>query len=314
MANCQSCGIEIIGWERFCRNCGAPAAASAADLPVDLVDTHRFNPQAASASTGRPDTTNQLNAPQYDPYAAPQSPVSFPPTAPFLTTLIHRKVFWLLLVLFVFVFTAAGTYFLVRTTFRQRVERVAVNEADEDEDGDNPKAAENARRKLEESVENALGFRHGSVEEARLTDVEGIFVNHLMSDNSPAAVAKIQGGDVITELKGQAVANEEDLSNVLESLKDGEEVPVKIYRDGATVTTRIKVADRNHPPLMPKIEVRDQGFIGIKFSSRRCCIPGTKRWGVEVDELFENSQADLFGLRSGDVITEFNGHHIRTQN
>ncbi len=97
-------------------------------------------------------------------------------------------------------------------------------------------------------------------------------------------------------------------------MKTGDEVPVKIYRDGVVVALRIKIADRSFPPLQPKTEPDDQGFLGILDSSRRCCIPGTKKWGVEVKELHINSPAELFGLRPGDLITEFNGHPVKTPN
>jgi len=77
---------------------------------------------------------------------------------------------------------------------------------------------------------------------------------------------------------------------------------------------RIKIADRAFPPLQMKTELDDQGFLGILDSSRRCCIPGTKKWGVEVKDLHINGPADLFGLRTGDVITEFDGHPVKTPN
>jgi S1-C subfamily serine protease len=77
---------------------------------------------------------------------------------------------------------------------------------------------------------------------------------------------------------------------------------------------RIKIADRDHPPLQSRTETEDQGFLGILDSSRRCCIPGTKKWGVEVNELHVNGPAELFGLRAGDVITEFNGQPVKTPN
>ena len=46
MTNCQACGTEIIGRDRFCRNCGVPVAVSV----VDLDDTRRFNPAAPPGS------------------------------------------------------------------------------------------------------------------------------------------------------------------------------------------------------------------------------------------------------------------------
>src|SRR5215510_6652090 len=78
-------------------------------------------------------------------------------------------------------------------------------------------------------------------------------------------------------------------------------------------SSRIKVADRALPPSQPKTELRDQGFLGILDSFRRS-LHGTKKWGVEVKELHINGPAKLSGLRPGDVITEFNGHTVRTTN
>jgi S1-C subfamily serine protease len=171
-----------------------------------------------------------------------------------------------------------------------------------------------SRQKYEEAVQNALGFKQGVFSVQDFPDAQGIFVNHLMSDDSPAAVAKIQAGDLITELNNKTVRNNSELSEVLNSLKTADEVPVMVYRDGATISLRIKIANRDFPPLQPKTESEDQGFLGILDSSRRCCIPGTKKWGVEVKDLHVNGPAELFGLRPGDVITEFDGRPVKTPN
>ena len=171
-----------------------------------------------------------------------------------------------------------------------------------------------ARREYEEAVQNALGFKQGVYSASEFPDAQGIFVNSLMSDDSPAALAKIQAGDLLTELNDQQVRNNSELSQTVDSLKTGDEVPVKVYRDGAVISSRIKIADRSFPPLQPKLEADDQGFLGILDSFRRCCIPGTKRWGVEVKDLHVNGPAELFGLRPGDVITEFNGYPVKTPN
>jgi S1-C subfamily serine protease len=170
------------------------------------------------------------------------------------------------------------------------------------------------RHKYEEAVQNALGFKQGAYSAAEFPGVQGIFINNLMSDDSPAALAKIQAGDLMTELNKQVVRNDNELSQALDSLKTGDEVPVRVNRDGAPIDLRIKIADRAFPPIQTKTEVDDQGFLGILDSSRRCCIPGTKKWGVEVKELHLNGPAELFGLRTGDVITEFDGHPVKTPN
>jgi membrane-associated protease RseP (regulator of RpoE activity) len=167
------------------------------------------------------------------------------------------------------------------------------------------------RQKYEEAVQNALGFKQGAYSAWEFPGVQGIFINNLVSDDSPAAVANIQAGDLLTELNNKQVRNDVELSQVLESLEIGQEVPVKLYRDGAMTSSRIKIADPAITPPQPKTESRDQGFLGILDSFRRP-LPDAKKWGVEVKELHIKSPATLSGLRTGDVITEFNGHPVKT--
>jgi hypothetical protein len=182
-------------------------------------------------------------------------------------------------------------------------------------DGADPAIVDPAkvRHKYEEAVQNALGFKQGIYSATEFPGIHGIFINNLMSDDSPAALANIQAGDLLTELNNQQVRNDSELSQVLESLETGQEVPVKLYRDGAMTSSRIKIADRALPPSQPETELRDQGFLGIIDSFRRP-IPGTKKWGVELKQLHINGPAKLSGLRPSDIITEFNGHPVKTPN
>ncbi len=289
MTVCRACSAEIIGPDRYCRSCGAPIAPSVGDL----VDTARFNPAAHSM----PDPANPLYVAPPAAHAGTHGLNPVYQTAPVSKKLLQWKFILPVLVLMLTVLVAIG----VTVGRERRTERRAEQ-------------AEMARRLFEEAVQNALGFKQGVLSGAEFTDVHGIFINHLMSDDSPAALAKLQGGDVMLELNGQAVRNNSELSRVLDMLKTGDEVPVKFYRDGETAVTQLKLGERAFPPLQPKIEPRDQGFLGIKEASRRCCLPGTKKWGVEIQELYNNASAELFGLQVGDVIFEFNGQAVRTPN
>jgi membrane-associated protease RseP (regulator of RpoE activity) len=314
MAICRACSSEIIGSDRYCRNCGAPVAPVVAEFD----DTRRFNPSAPlpSAKLGSPDPTNPLYAPPSAAYADPHAPAPLRRSALLAKLLLRPNLVWAMIFLMLFTFVGLGIGIGARMIGPRRQpgwsERAARGAT-----GRMAPASEDpatARRNYEEAVQNALGFKQGVFSVQDFPDAQGIFVNHLMSDDSPAAVGKIQAGDLITELNNKPVSNNSELSEVLESLKTGDEVPVKVYRDGATISLRIKIANRDFPPLQPKTEAEDQGFLGILDSSRRCCIPGTKKWGVEVEELHLNGPAELFGLRPGDVITEFKGHPVKTPN
>jgi len=300
MTICQACGTETLDRDRFCRNCGVSVAPSVGDM----VDTSRFNP---AVQEGAREPTNPFYAPPPGPYPAMQGSVPKYHTASFMKNFFRRRFLWVPAVILLSLFTATGVGFFTFETLRER-HPVELSGGQEAED------PEVLRQRYEEGVQNALGFKQGVMSDAEFPGVRGIFVNSLMSDDSPAALANIQGGDVLMELNGQTVRNDSELSQVLNSLKIGEEVPVKFYRDGETLTSKIKIADRSFPPLQTKTEARDQGFLGILDSDRRCCIPGTKKWGVEIHEMHDNGPAELFGLQTGDVITQFDGHAVRTPN
>src|SRR5262245_13680169 len=308
MAICRACSSEIIGSDRYCRNCGS----SVAPVVAEFDDTRRFNPSSPlpAAAPGTPDPTNPLYAPKYAAYVAPQSSSPLRQTATLVMALLRQKLVWALLALMLFTFVGLGIGIGRGMSRRRAPDMREAAEAQQARDDIND---EIARHKYEEAVQNGLGFKQGDYSATEFPDVQGIVINNLMSDASPAALAKIQGGDLLMELNDQQVRNDSELSQVLKSLETGQEIPLKVYRDGAEISLRIKIADRAFPASQPKIDPRDQGFLGILDSFRRT-ISGTKKWGVEVRELHLNGPAEPFGLRPGDVITEFDGHPVKTPN
>jgi len=302
MASCQICGTEILGSARFCRKCGAPVATSV----QDFVDTRRFNPDAPFPPTANP-ATGSGPSPAYVPpqgaYPAAPGSDSLYRTGAVKKPLGRRKAFWLIISLMIFLIMA-GT---ISTYLGRRV----IDRA-------NRRAAErvewNNRRSFTESVKNALGVELGNISDAGYSNIQGVFIDSLTGDDSPAAVAGIQAGDVLMEINGQPVRNSSELAQVMNGLRPGAEVDVKIYRDGEMLTTRLKVADPFFSPPQIEVSPREQGFLGVRDIGSRRRVPGTNKWGVEIGRPVDNGPADLAGLQSGDIVTEFDGHAIRTRN
>lgn len=303
MTNCQSCGAEKHDQDRFCSVCGVPNTTSVGDL----VDTRRFNPQATygpqspfNATAQR--TSGELNNPFYVPpagaYPAPQTSNAVYQTASLRKSFFRRKALWLTLLWLVSLVAVFGIGIGARE-MRARRNRDFVE------------APRN--RVFRDDAQNALGFQPGNLRDADYpVEIKGLFVDSLVNNESPAALAGIQAGDVLIELNGQVVRNNGELSKVLDQLKPQTEVPVKVHREGEEVALRIKIADRAFKPLQPSVDTRDQGYLGVNNTTRRCCIPGTQKWGVEIQGVSENGPADLAGIRAGDLITEFNGVAVRT--
>jgi membrane-associated protease RseP (regulator of RpoE activity) len=277
--------------------CGAMVMSSVGDL----VDTQRFNPAApyANIQTG----SRELTTPFYAPPAQSAGQTSGLPyqTASLRKKRLKRYFVWLMAFLIFSSVTLVGIAIGARALRPHRVWRESQTEQ-----------TRVNRRPFNEDIQNALGFKPGNINDAGYPGVKGIFVESLVTDDGPAAAANIQAGDVLTDLNGQPVHNPGEVSQVLDSLKPGTEVSAKVYREGETLSPRIKLADRAYPPLQPKLEPKDQGYLGVKEAARRCCVPNSQRWGVEILGMNDNSPADLAGLRAGDVITEFNGAPVRT--
>jgi hypothetical protein len=303
MTNCQSCGVEKHEHDRFCSVCGVPNTTSVGDL----VDTRRFNPQATygpqapfNATAQR--TSGELNPPFYVPpagsYPAPQTSNSVYQTASLRKSFFRRKALWLTLLWLVSLVAVFGIGIGARE-MRARRNQNFVEEP--------------RRRSFQNDAQNALGFQPGNLRDADYAaDIRGLFVESLSSDESPAALAGIQAGDVLTELNGQAIRSNGELGRILDDLKPQTEVPAKVYREGEEVAVRVKIADRAFRPPQVNVPLRDQGFLGVTNTTRRCCVPDTQKRGVEVQGVSENGPADLAGIRAGDLITEFNGVAVRT--
>jgi len=298
MTICQSCGAERSDQDRFCRMCGAPVATSVGDL----VDTRRFNP-GVPANAAMPSGSRELSPPFYVPPAAayPSEQASSLPyqTASLRKKVAKRRFAWVMASVLVTSVTLAGIGIGARALRRNSRHRSQPVE-------------QKRPRPFNEDIQNALGFKPGNISDLGYPDIKGVFVESLVTDDGPAALSNIQAGDVLTDLNEQPVRNPGEVSKVLDALKPGTEVSAKVYREGETLSPRIKIADRAFPPIQPKLEPKDQGYLGVKESVRRCCVPNAQKWGVEILGTNDNGPADLAGLRAGDVITEFNGSPVRT--
>ena len=312
MTSCQGCGTDLLSQDRFCKNCGAPVAASV----EDLADTRPFDPSApavATAHTGALDPTSPRYASVASTYPIAQSSAPLSQTRLFIKNLLDHKVLWLLGIFLLLLFIGTGAIVgrdAIRARRAQRAEQ--AREADRARQKRQVKQAEATRRTEGEMIQNAMGFVPGELLNAEYPEAQGVFVGSLTSDDSPAGAAKIQAGDILIELGDQPVRNTGELARVLNSVKPGSELGVKLQRDEAPVAARIRIGSSTVPPFQPKTDPRDQGFLGAGDVGRRCCVAGTKRWGLEIHRIIDNSPADLAGLQLGDVIAEFDKQIVRT--
>jgi S1-C subfamily serine protease len=152
------------------------------------------------------------------------------------------------------------------------------------------------------------------IEELDTVD-EGVVFESVGSPDSPADKAGLVGGDIITSFDGQAVKEEDDLIQLLTRTPIGKTVDVVYLRDGETKTTKLTTISEGELKQLGRTfatRPEGQGFLGIT-GQRTVEIPNTKMHGVELTQIQSSRPADLAGLKTGDIIIEFNKTPIRTQ-
>ncbi|MEO6568217.1 MAG: DegQ family serine endoprotease [Opitutaceae bacterium] len=164
-------------------------------------------------------------------------------------------------------------------------------------------------------------FTLALAESFNLKSNQGALVSEVVED-SPAAKAGLKSGDVIVELNGKPVADNQRLRFGIAEIRPGTDATLKILRDGKDQTIKVKVGDL---PGEDRLARRDGGpadqdegslnGVGVSDLSpaarNEFDIPAKVR-GALVTQVDPNSPAAIAGLSPGDVIQEINGKPVRT--
>jgi S1-C subfamily serine protease len=144
----------------------------------------------------------------------------------------------------------------------------------------------------------------------------GVTFDNVEPPGSPADQAGLVGGDIVTSFDGHLVTDDVQLRNLLRQTPIGKTVEVIYLRDGQTKKTQITTISENEFDTLEKtFSNRAEGRGKFGFDDDRTTpisSPETKTFGVRLDSVTQNGPADLFGIKEGDIITEFDGVPIRT--
>lgn len=145
----------------------------------------------------------------------------------------------------------------------------------------------------------------------------GVTFDSVSLPGGPADKAGLVGGDVIMNFDGRPVMNKDDMEKVMEQMPPGKTVEVVYMRDGEvhnTKLTTISQAEFKH--LENAFDDRPEGRAQFGYDSddvERVQIPGTKMFGVRLDDVYSSRPADIAGVKKGDIVIEFDGIPIRTR-
>jgi serine protease Do len=149
-------------------------------------------------------------------------------------------------------------------------------------------------------------------------DNKGVLVSDVVPD-SPAGKAGLKPGDILLEFEGKKTEVPSDLQRAVGLATPGQDVKVKVWRDGGERTMEVKIGEapdereaqqrggsRGSAPTVLGLDVRP-----ITPEVARQLNLRTNE-GVIVARVDEGSPAAEAGIQRGDVIREINRHRIRS--
>lgn len=143
----------------------------------------------------------------------------------------------------------------------------------------------------------------------------GVTFDNVEPPGSPADKAGLVGGDIVTTFDGQKIESDDEIMDLLGRTPVGKTVDVVYVRDGETKTTKLTTVSREEFDRLSKQfsnRPEGKGRFGIDDNTERVPIPGTKMFGVRLDDVSPSLPADMAGIKEADIVIEFDGVPIRT--
>lgn len=144
----------------------------------------------------------------------------------------------------------------------------------------------------------------------------GVTFANVEPPGGPADKAGLVGGDIITTVDGQPVHSDDEMMEILRRVPIGKTVDVVYIRDGETKNTKLTtMSEEDSDRLSEEFDSRPQGKGRFGFDddqTERVPIPGTKMFGVRLNDVSPSLPADMAGIKNGDIVIEFDGVPIRT--
>ncbi|MDD3312438.1 Do family serine endopeptidase [Pseudodesulfovibrio sp.] len=137
----------------------------------------------------------------------------------------------------------------------------------------------------------------------------------------PADKAGVRQGDVILEVNGQAVHNNNDLLRRIADLRPGDKAHLSLWRDGKVINRTVTLGERdekNMAAMSPNQQGPQEASAVLGMSLRPVTAQDARALGLDkpaglvVVQVTPDSVAGEGGVRPGDVILQANQEEVKT--
>ena len=126
-----------------------------------------------------------------------------------------------------------------------------------------------------------------------------------VSEDSPASKAGLEPGDIIQSVEGNTVKTADDLSRTIAEKAPNDDVKLKIWRNGKTVTRQVTLNSQpSQKVASTKANKKARAKIGLMIQN--------SEKGVVVAGVESGSPAAEKGIKTGDIIKNVNGRQVKT--
>ena len=277
VTNCGNCHSPMPKELRFCRNCGFRLGEGSAEY----TETVRFN-------NAPPGTLQGNSSPNSGPYGAPGGPMAVSHGGQIKKRRGRMSgMSWMFIGLLIFFVLAAGFTAIIKPIRQNIIE-----------------------------IRQSIPSRSYAGVNSFDTTEGGVTFDTVDPPGSPADMAGLVGGDIITTVDGQPVHTDDEMMELLGRTPIGKTLDIVYVRDGETKNTKLTtVSKAEFDHLARQFRDRPEGLGQFGYDddqAERVEIPGTKIFGVRLDEILQSRAADLAGVKKGDIVIEFDGIPIRT--
>lgn len=136
----------------------------------------------------------------------------------------------------------------------------------------------------------------------------GFLIGRVYGEN--AKKAGLREGDVITHVNEKRIRTREELAKSLATVEAGDEVAVRVYRDGIVLT--IKVLTESSSTISQKSEWTGLKLSALSNSLRQKLGYSSRAAGLVVTGIEENSPASETPLSVGDLIVQVDDIRVKT--